>query len=1254
MHKTYLNPLSAPHLNRLHGAAPLKTGQSFQHSPAKKLFSRYIAALCLTALAAILVSGKALAQAPNISYPANVALPVNIAITPLTPTNTGGAVPANIYGQVTTLAGTGAAGSANSIITAASFFVPAGVATDALGNVYVADEANNLIRKISPAGVVTTLAGSGARGSADGIGIAASFYGPVGVATDASGNVYVADTFNNLIRKVSPAGVVSTLAGSGSPGSANGMATAASFYHPFGVATDASGNLYVADCNNNLIRKISPLGAVTTLAGSGAYISTDGTGTAASFYGPVGVATDALGNVYVADYNGLVIRKISTTGVVTTLAGSGAPGSANGNGRAASFFCPSGVATDASGNIYVADNNNNLIRKISPSGVVTTLAGSGAAGSANGIGIAASFNQPGSVSTDASGNVYVADANNNQIRKITPAGVVTTLAGSGAAGSVNTTFTSASFNNPTGVATDAPGNVYVADAGNNLIRKVSPAGVVSTLAGSGTQGSINGQGPTASFYQPTGVATDASGNVYVADELNNLIRTITPGGTVATLNCTGTAASFSSPFGVATDASGNVYVADEGNASIKKVIPSGVVSILAPVGAVAGGPTGIATDALGNVYEVDPALQQIGKISPSGVMSILAGSGMQGSANGPPATFYRPLGVATDALGNVYVADTYNNMIRKISPAGVVTTLAGSVSPGSANGTGTAASFAGPAGVAADAFGNVYVADGENNLIRKITVTGYSISPVLPTGLSFDATTGTITGTPTALSASAAYTVTAYNLLGSSSATFNIAVVPNLPTLQAQDVTFSNTTSASTTVSWVNGNGTARAVFIEVGNSGGAQPTNNTTYTANTAFGSGTQIGTGGWYCIYNGTGSSVAITNLTAGTTYRVTVVEYNGAPGEESYLETGLSPASVTTVAITPTTPARALVFNNTTYTGTTLSWTNGSGMDRAVFIEQGSNGGTFPVNGTSYNANMTFGSGDPVVGTSPVWYCIYNGNGTNVTITGLTPGLPYRATVIEYNTIGGEQYYLTTGQSPATVTTLMETPTIQASNVMLSVPDGNNTSTATWTNGNGNYRVAFLHVGGGVTAQPVNSMTSYSMDSDFGDQTVSTEIGTTGWFCVYNGTGSSVNITGLTPSTPTKTYLLNVFEYNVINGEYMYLGVPGKNSMSYSSLYLGGNEYTPLVTSLSLKAEANNILSPNGDGVNDTWIVKNIELYPNNTVTVYNRNGSVVFTKKGYANDWGGTYRGSVLNADTYYYLVDLGNGTSLKGFITVVRD
>jgi hypothetical protein len=700
-------------------------------------------------------------------------------------------------GVVSTLAGS-TQGYTDGTGTSAQFSNPTGVAVDGTGNVYVADYNNHSIRKITASGVVSTLAGSGTSGNTDGTGTSAQFSKPTGVAVDGTGNVYVADLYNHSIRKITTSGVVSTLAGSGASGNTDGTGTSAQFYWPIGVAVDGDGNVYVADFSNHSIRKITALGVVSTLAGIGTSGYTDGTGTSAKFNNPYGVAVDGAGNVYVGDFGNHSIRKITASGVVSTLAGS-TSGNTDGTGTSAKFILPRGVAVDGAGNVYVADRHNHRIRKItlsagsaettetitanvcdsytspsgrhtwfgtgtykdtiantagcdsvitvnltvrdkttetitanvcdtytSPSGrhtwfgtgiykdtipnaagcdsiltinltviatpivTVSTLAGS-TSGYTDGTGTSAQFFYPSGVAVDGAGNVYVADQGNNRIRKITASGVVSTLAGSSTSGYTDGTGASAKFSSPSGVAVDGAGNVYVADRYNHRIRKITESGVVSTLAGSGTSGNTDGTGTSAKFFYPSGVAVDGAGNVYVADQNNHSIRKITASGVVSTLagsaqgytDGTGTSAKFDFPMGVAVDGDGNVYVADYGNNRIRKITALGVVSTLA------GGTSGY-TD-----------------------------------GTGASAKFDYPRGVAVDGAGNVYVADQYNHRIRKITASGVVSTLAGSTS-GNTDGTGTSAQFYHPRGVAVDGAGNVYVADYGNHRIRKITLSAGS------------------------------------------------------------------------------------------------------------------------------------------------------------------------------------------------------------------------------------------------------------------------------------------------------------------------------------------------------------------------------------------------------------------------------------------------------------------------------------------------------------------------------------------------
>ena len=401
-----------------------------------------------------------------------------------------------------------------------------------------------VISSISPAtgafGTIVTITGSGFNANASGDSV--KFNGVGALVQNASDTLLIvevpkaAGTGPVTVQSGGQSGTgpvfnfiytitVSTLAGSGTPGFTDGNGSTAQFNSPSGVATDVQGNIYVADYNNNRIRKITQAGVVSTLAGSGTAGFADGNGSTAQFNGPFGIATDTHGNIYVADFVNQRIRKISPAGVVSTLAGS-TPGFTDGSGISAQFSYPTGVAADGQGNIYVADSFNQRIRKISPAGVVSTLAGS-IYGFADGNGSTAQFKYPEGVATDVQGNIYVGDQTNNRIRKITPAGDVSTFAGS-TQGFADGNGTSAKFYAPLGVATDARGDIYVADSFNQRIRKISPAGEVITLAGTAAGGFADGSGSAAEFNAPAGVATDAQGNkIYVADTQNNRIRLIT-------------------------------------------------------------------------------------------------------------------------------------------------------------------------------------------------------------------------------------------------------------------------------------------------------------------------------------------------------------------------------------------------------------------------------------------------------------------------------------------------------------------------------------------------------------------------------------------------------------------------------------------------------------------------------------------------------------------------------------------------------
>lgn len=632
----------------------------------------------------------------------------------------------------------------------ARFNQPGAMAMDSNGNLYIADRSNNTIRKMTPGGIVTTLAGlAGTSGTNDGVGAAARFFGPNGLVVDPAGNVYVSDSGNDTIRKITPGGQVTTIAGLPKvAGKVNGTGSAARFNNPWGL-TISGTNLYVADAFNNAIRLVTPGGVVKTFAGSlGNSGSDNGTGTSAKFNFPVGIAVDATGNFYVTEAGNDTLRKITPGGAVSTVAGkAGQAGSDDGTNSTARFNQPLGVTVDANDNAYIADTGNETIRKVTSAGVVTTLAGTnGQAGHVDDTGSAARFNNPFGIVLDSNMNLLVADFDNDVIRKIDPNAVVTTIAGvDGTKGTNDGSSSQARFALPDGVAMDTNGNFYIADEGNDTIRKITPDGTVSTFAGTpGVSGTNNGPVLTASFNHPVGLAFDQNGNLFVLESQSDDVRMITPGGMVSTFagspgvsgtnNGVGTQAQFFLPIGIAVDSSNNVYVGDTQNHAIREITPDGTVSTLAGMigsegtnngtGTNAGFsfPEGVAVDSDGNVFVVDNGDFTIREITPAGVVTTLAGlSGVSGSSDGTGtnAEFDFPFGLTIDANRNLYVVDSGNALIRKVTPSGTVTTLAGAPGDtGYVDATGDQCRFNDPEGIAVDSSGNLYVVDADNNSIR--------------------------------------------------------------------------------------------------------------------------------------------------------------------------------------------------------------------------------------------------------------------------------------------------------------------------------------------------------------------------------------------------------------------------------------------------------------------------------------------------------------------------------------------------------
>jgi sugar lactone lactonase YvrE len=649
----------------------------------------------------------------------------------------------------THLAGSlGGPGFEDGAANAARFKSNAAVALDAVGNIYVADTGNHTIRVISTSGEVMTLAGlAETSGTASGRGAHARFNAPAALVVSNAGAVYVADTGNHTIRKVATNGVTSDFVGyPGMSGFTNGSGIVARFSSPRGITIDGSGNLYVADTGNHAIRMITSGGVVSTLAGTGSPGNANNVGTAASFSSPNGIVYDAVSNaLYVADAGNSVIRRITLPGaVVTTFAGTmGVPG--HGDGSPGFFFTPTGIAVDSSGAFYVSDSTDHTIRSITSGGTVGSVSGFAFyPGPDDGSLFGSRFRSPSGVAVLGTATLFVADTGNHTVRKVELAGTVSTFAGlaNASGGTANATGSAARFNSPTGMASyPAPfsGFTYVADSGNHAIRRVfTDDGDVEFVAG-GVPGFANGTGAAAQFNNPHGLAIRFSDlSVFVADRNNHCIRLVTYAGVVtlyagqatAAGNANGdrlTTASFNAPRAIALNNLGNaMYVADTGNFLVRKInLSTGAVTTLAGSGSFGitdangtsasfGVMTGISVDSSENVYIAEAATGTIRKIEPDGDVTTFAGTPFaccSGAADGIGAAARFGYPGPTDIEGG-FIADPFAHLIRTIDLGAAVGTAGGKAAVnGTSDGTGTFARFNAASHIAS-AYGGIVIAEG--------------------------------------------------------------------------------------------------------------------------------------------------------------------------------------------------------------------------------------------------------------------------------------------------------------------------------------------------------------------------------------------------------------------------------------------------------------------------------------------------------------------------------------------------------------
>ena len=598
---------------------------------------------------------------------------------------------------------------------------------------------------------IDTVAGSSGMGDG-GPATAAQIGNIQGVAVDRQGNVYLSDTDHHRVRKVDVKGVITTVAGTGIPGYSGdgGPAASAQLNLPYGLAMDVAGNLYVADYNNNRVRRITPDGRIATYAGSGGQGSGGDGGPAISalLLQPRNLAVDAAGNLYISEFGANRVRQVTTDGKISTAAGTGVAGFWGDGGPAtnAQLAFPAGLAVDRAGALYIADTQNERIRKILPSGQIST-----AIGGTPDITLAT----PIAVAVDLNGNIYVADKT-SLIHERLANGTWTIAAGTSQPGfwGDGGAATAAQLVQPLGLALDLTGSLYIADA--MRIREVDGHGIIHTLAGDDYLHFVGdgGSALAADLYQPSAIALDAAGNLFLADTLTQRVRQVSPSGIMTTVAGTGVAspgkeavpaatAPLDYPQGVVVDQAGNVIIAETEDQRIRQVSADGKIRTIMGTGA-AGvgpenvppsqtllrGPRGLCMDRAGNLYVADTANHRVLKAPPGGVVTTAAGNGAPGFAgDGGPARLAQltqPNACALDSFGDLFIADTFNHLIREVDSQGIIHTVAGTGQQGDGGdeGPATAANLNTPRGLAVDDNGNIYIADTGNSRIRQVTPDG--------------------------------------------------------------------------------------------------------------------------------------------------------------------------------------------------------------------------------------------------------------------------------------------------------------------------------------------------------------------------------------------------------------------------------------------------------------------------------------------------------------------------------------------------
>jgi sugar lactone lactonase YvrE len=641
-------------------------------------------------------------------------------------------------GMMTRYAGSGKSGFSGDggQATNASFRVPAGLAFDLEGNLYIADRENHRVRKVDTKGYISTFAGIGEAGFSgdEGPAVKARLNLPSGVVVDKKGNLYISDRSNDRIRVVDKKGVIRTYAGSGVAGFQGdaGPALKAQLDKPFGIALDETENLYIADRNNNRVRKVSPDGIITTVAGDGGFFFMGDNGPAyrASVAAPTGVALDSKGNLYIADRNNNRVRVVDRTGMIRTVVGTGQQ-DYNGDSemaRETNLYLPFGLTVDSNDNLLVIDRSHYRIRRIDPkSGQVETVAGNGMklfAGD-GGPATGATLSFPHGMSVDKKDNIIFSDKGHFRIRKITPEGIINTIGGNGLRGNVgdNIPALEANFYNVTTIVQNPKGDMFMASPSGfvSLIRRFDSKGIIHDFIDTATpkyreaiskskyKGLVQ-KGAIATITQFSDIVFDPKGNLFTSDRLNHQIRKIDTEGNISTIAGTGDSdhygdngpaleAAFRDPNALASDIEGNIYIADTANNMIRKIDIKGIITTFAGNGEHSdsgdGGPAlkagirsmdDIEFSPEGELHILGTNTHKVRKITKDGKIITVAGKGYGGflgdGGSATKAMLKNPAAISFDSKGNMYIADMGNNRIRKVDDQGIITTFAGTGSFG--------------------------------------------------------------------------------------------------------------------------------------------------------------------------------------------------------------------------------------------------------------------------------------------------------------------------------------------------------------------------------------------------------------------------------------------------------------------------------------------------------------------------------------------------------------------------------------------